>query len=280
MPILNAVVDGPANAADLDMEFIPPDIKHQWNDTFYNRIGHVVHDNMLEYIGQIVSQNLVMMGYEAMFFPTTGVSVSPPAGTSYFDLWNRKGKFSRYSKFGYHHGPFSHRHAATRAGLGEFGLNNIVLTPEFGPRVRFNTIVTNAELDPDPLITEPLCKRGKCGFICMKSCFVEAITLRDNKKVKDFRSVDFDIDMSQIFIDTPSKSNPVKCMNRRKKCPEAPVRGDCMRGCPVGKGRRILHSELKKLIKSEAGQPLRRYDKFGFEFTDEVLDKRELDNQE
>jgi len=258
MPMLNAVVDGPARAVDIDMEFVPSNIKHQWLDSFYNRIAHKVHDDMLEFIGQIISQNLVMKGYEAMFFPTTGITIPnpPPPGQKYFDLWKE-------SKFGYHHGPFSHRHAATRAGLGEFGLSNIVLTPEFGPRVRFNTVVTNAELDPDPLITEPICRRGKCGFICMKACFMDAITLRDDKEVTDYRSVDFNVDMTKIFIDTPSKSNPQKCMDRRNKCPKSPVRGDCMRGCPVGKGRRILHEGLKKLIKEEAGQPLRKY-KFDF----------------
>ena len=260
MPILNPVVDGPANAADLDMEFIPPDIKHQWLDVFYDRVGHKVHDDMLEFIGQIVGQNLVMQGYEAMFFPTTGISVPVPPGKKYFDLWSGKGK---YSKFGYHHGPFSHRHAATRAGLGEFCLSNIVLTPEFGPRVRFNTVVTNAELEPDPLITEPICKRGKCGFICMKACHMDVISLRDDAEVRDYRSVDFKIDMENIFIDTPSKSLPQRCMDRRNKCPNAPVRGDCMRGCPAGKGRRILHEGLRKLIREEAGQPLRKY-KFDF----------------
>ena len=30
---------------------------------------------------------------------------------------------------------FSHRHAALLAGLGNFGVNNTVLTPEYGPRV-------------------------------------------------------------------------------------------------------------------------------------------------
>ncbi|HSQ94014.1 MAG TPA: epoxyqueuosine reductase, partial [Methanoregula sp.] len=37
---------------------------------------------------------------------------------------------------------FSHRHAAFLAGLGNFGMNNMLLTPAFGPRVRFASILT------------------------------------------------------------------------------------------------------------------------------------------
>ena len=41
---------------------------------------------------------------------------------------------------------FSHRHAAFLAGLGNFGVNNMLLTPEYGPRVRFGSVFTSAEL--------------------------------------------------------------------------------------------------------------------------------------
>jgi epoxyqueuosine reductase len=38
---------------------------------------------------------------------------------------------------------FSHRHAAYLAGLGNFGVNNMILTPGYGPRVRFTSIFTD-----------------------------------------------------------------------------------------------------------------------------------------
>lgn len=37
---------------------------------------------------------------------------------------------------------FSHKHAAYLAGLGSFGQNNVLLTPEYGPRIRFTSIFT------------------------------------------------------------------------------------------------------------------------------------------
>jgi epoxyqueuosine reductase QueG len=66
---------------------------------------------------------------------------------------------------------FSHRHAAFLAGLGNFGTNNMLLTPEFGPRVRFASILTTAEIRPDPVLEKPLCIQ--CGR-CVKACPVQA----------------------------------------------------------------------------------------------------------
>ena len=68
------------------------------------------------------------------------------------------------------------RHAAVAAGLGEFGWMSIVLTPEFGPRNRFGVILTQLELEPDPLYSgNKLCQPEKCG-ICTKVCPTGALT--------------------------------------------------------------------------------------------------------
>jgi len=49
----------------------------------------------------------------------------------------------------------SHMHAATAAGLAVIGWSGLAITPEFGPRVRFISIVTDAELDPTPMYSGP-----------------------------------------------------------------------------------------------------------------------------
>ena len=46
---------------------------------------------------------------------------------------------------------FSHRHAFVAAGLGEFGWNNMALSYEYGPRNRLVSLITEAELEGDPL---------------------------------------------------------------------------------------------------------------------------------
>jgi epoxyqueuosine reductase QueG len=59
------------------------------------------------------------------------------------------------------------RQAAVRAGLGEIGLAGEVLTPRFGPRQRFQLILTDAPLTPTPLLSEPVCDQcGECLRVC------------------------------------------------------------------------------------------------------------------
>ena len=69
----------------------------------------------------------------------------------------------------------SMRHCAYAAGLGEFGWNSLMLTPEFGPRNRFGAVLTTAELPPDPMYHGPkLCEPSKC-HVCEKMCPTGAI---------------------------------------------------------------------------------------------------------
>lgn len=62
----------------------------------------------------------------------------------------------------------SHIHAATAAGLAEIGWSGLAITPEFGSRCRFISIVTDAELVPTPMYNGPkLC--DMCGE-CVRHC--------------------------------------------------------------------------------------------------------------
>ncbi len=71
-------------------------------------------------------------------------------------------------------GVFSNRHAAVAAGLGSFGWQSILLTPEFGPRLRVVSVITTAEIAGAPLIEEALCPGESC-MICARVCPVKAI---------------------------------------------------------------------------------------------------------
>jgi len=255
-PILNAVMDAPAALADIDVEMVPPDVKYPYLEMLYNTVGHRLQDYMLEQIGQVVGQTLQLEGYETMIFPTTGLHphMAPTGiglaeeGLTDQQIWQGPSKrwAEMYSPFRYTFGPISHRHAATRAGLGEFGYNNIVLTPQFGPRQRFNTIVTEAELEPDPLLEEPVCLRDNCR-LCLKACIMEAITLRDDPSFSDYRLVDR-VDKNVIFVDTPAKTDPVICNQRRVRIPNSPIRGDCARICPVPTARKHLPKRLRAMV--------------------------------
>jgi epoxyqueuosine reductase QueG len=63
---------------------------------------------------------------------------------------------------------FSHKMAATRAGLGWIGKTDLLVSEEFGPRIRLATVLTNHRFDNLGIpITESRC--GKCN-ICVEAC--------------------------------------------------------------------------------------------------------------
>lgn len=57
---------------------------------------------------------------------------------------------------------------AVGAGVGELGHSKVFLNPKFGPRVRLGSILTDLELEPDPII-EPGTLCNKCGR-CSREC--------------------------------------------------------------------------------------------------------------
>ncbi len=72
------------------------------------------------------------------------------------------------------------RIAAYLAGLGEIGWSKVFLTPEFGPRQRFVILLTDAELEPDPIYEGKICDR--C-MLCAKYCHGNAISKDESVKV-------------------------------------------------------------------------------------------------
>lgn len=119
--------------------------------------------------------------------------------------------------------PFSHRHAAVLAGLGSFGLNNTVLTQEYGPRVRFTTILTTAEIDE---VKIPLPNQCTHCMRCVHQCPVGAIS------------------GEEYPIDIMNKKACIERSIQLRKSGTAPC-GICIAVCPVGQDR-IGYSHLKK----------------------------------
>lgn len=62
------------------------------------------------------------------------------------------------------------RLAAVEAGLGTLGLNTMLLTPEFGPRVYLGGVLTDQALEPGSPLERDLClglaECGRCAAIC------------------------------------------------------------------------------------------------------------------
>ncbi len=70
-------------------------------------------------------------------------------------------------------GIFSHKYAATLAGLGAVGKSGLFLSTEHGPRVRLGTILTNCVLEAAE--QEAVCPCGDCR-LCASACPAMAIT--------------------------------------------------------------------------------------------------------
>lgn len=79
--------------------------------------------------------------------------------------WNMKN-----ASYGY----LSTRHLGIEAGLGTFGLEVNILTPEYGPRVYLTGILTELELEPDAPMTEQVCIGESCSR-CLYSCPTDAV---------------------------------------------------------------------------------------------------------
>ena len=61
---------------------------------------------------------------------------------------------------------------AVQCGLGERSMIGSILTKEYGPFIRYCFILTDAEIEPTPLLTDNIC--DKCGE-CIKACPGNAI---------------------------------------------------------------------------------------------------------
>ncbi len=119
-----------------------------------NAMFRLLNTHLIKYIGDI--------GYKA--------AVSKEAST-----FNRERLISNWS----------HRHFAYAAGLGTFGLNNMLITKS-GCCGRYSTIVTNIDVEPDIPLQEELClfkKNGSCG-ICMKRCPMGALSVLGYERQK------------------------------------------------------------------------------------------------
>jgi epoxyqueuosine reductase QueG len=98
----------------------------------------------------------------------------------------RQGNKSLYiAQNGYYHlyrgrPDFSHRHAAVAAGLGRLGLSSNFVHTQFAGAVHLASVITEAELDPDPMVTDEDNPCHQCKT-CINICPVQAISQERTK---------------------------------------------------------------------------------------------------
>ena len=116
--------------------------------------------------------------------------------------------------------PFSFKYAATRAGIGWIGKNDVVITERYGPRVSLSAVLVDAPLACGRPITE-----SRCPDDCVKC--VEACPC------KALRGVKWDADRQRAEIIDYHRCNRMRSafipkLGRKSAC------GLCLACCPYG----------------------------------------------
>jgi len=158
----------------------------------------------------IVSSNIAADLKKAGF---SAISLEPTVTTGQLDTLYSENLRTR----------LSHKMVSTRAGMGWIGKTDLLVTREFGPRIRLVTILTDTPLVPsaDPV---EVSQCGNCN-ICVEVCPAEAATGEEwNTK-----------------IDRDSFFNPFKCRETCRKLGEEVLKvnvricGMCVANCPYGR---------------------------------------------
>lgn len=152
--VIVCAVHHPDAAIELDGE-IHPQIMGPY------RIQYIMNDK-LDVLSFKIARLLDDLGYQAV-----------PIASS--NIWRYRGYKDMDATFA---PDISHIYSGVCAGLGELGWNGLCITPEYGARNRFVSIITSAELTPTPLYNGPkLC--DMCGE-CIKKCPTNAYRKETN----------------------------------------------------------------------------------------------------
>lgn len=110
-------------------------------------------------------------------------------------------------------GDLSHKHTAVLAGLGEIGVNTLLINPEFGNRLMLSSIVTNATLVHDKPFSDKLCQWEEC-LKCVEVCPVMAIS--PNGKIEKIKCAKYYRSHEDIYKETWGL---YFCRECRRVCP-------------------------------------------------------------
>lgn len=131
---------------------------------------------------------------------------------------------------------WSQRSAAFIAGLGRFGINNMLIT-EKGCCGRFGSIVTSLELEPSVRPSEEFClfKRDASCSVCVKRCVGGAFTIDKSRASKTTSSQLIDGGAAEfgVFFDRHKCSDYIhKQLEFSEEYPTRDVCGKCDVGLP------------------------------------------------
>lgn len=170
-------------------------------DTYENVLQYKTHaydviNNRLDTFSSIVSSIIQSNGYKVMPIPAAERIDSNRVCAS-----------------------ISHKLTARLAGFGWIGKNCLLINPDYGPRIRWTTVLTDAPFEENKKIIETQC--GNCDQ-CVKFCPANAIKGRNyfDHEPRDLR---FDVSKCEEYY------NELERLHKLQIC------GMCIYACPYSK---------------------------------------------
>lgn len=128
------------------------------------------------------------------------------------------------AELGEYRGLFQHKTAATRAGIGWIGKNGLLITENYGPRVRLGTVLTDMPLKTGIPVIESKC--GNCR-LCVEACpslALHGVAWREGMPREE-------------IVDARACS---EYMNKKfKHIGRGSVCGICIKVCPYGRKKHV-----------------------------------------
>lgn len=122
--------------------------------------------------------------------------------------------------------------SAVRCGLGSQGKNTLLITPDYGPRIRLIAVLTNAQLDTDEPFTDDLC--GDCEK-CVKACPTKAL---EPYQITITRCLTYAAEQPHAK-DVPDEVRQIEKKLTRRPTPNSYIECTiCIDACPIGRSRR------------------------------------------
>ena len=173
------------------------------------------------------------------------------------------------------YGRLSTRHLGIEAGLGTFGLEVNLLTPEFGPRVYLTGVLTELELEADAPMTEQVCIGESCSR-CLHSCPTDAVRhFGIDKRACALEAQEFGfstiVRYFDRFIDAPQEERAgmirardffgfwqglLRVVGSFGDCPR------CLAVCPVGNDYHAHLAEIQKVIPEKTPEKVAKGKRF------------------
>jgi len=121
--------------------------------------------------------------------------------------------------------------SAVKCGLGCQGKNTLLVTPDYGPRIRLISVLTKADLDTDEPFKDDLCRDCEKCIIACPTKALEPYRLKINRcmtySAENASATDVSEEVKEAerkLIQTPTSCSYIECTT-------------CVDVCPIGRNR-------------------------------------------